>query len=194
MENTYQEFTEKLGKLQRNETQMTERQKVIYADQLKNLKRKIAASASEIAKGFITGGIRILKKDPPETKDECINRIKAIIDQEIEAGAMKKASKVLFTTYDADKFLEALLPIRYRVWYEGYGPYWCKHCYLPDQEEIERKGWGDYWAYNDIIGAWYSKHNVWVYKDGAVTIMLPPTMELIRREYKQEKERIANGG
>ncbi len=193
MENTFQEFTEKLGKLQRNETQMTERQKVIYAAQLKALRSKIAASATGIAKGFILGGIQILKKDPPETKDECINRIKVIVDQEVGAGAMKRASKVLFTTYDADKFLEALLPIRQRVWFEGYGPYWCQHCKPYTGSGMSGKPL-TYW--NDLIGmGWNPEYSVWEKeKEICWTLMLPPTIKLVRREYKQEKERIANGG
>ena len=193
MENTYQEFTEKLGKLQRNETQMTERQRVIYADQLKALKKKVAGLATEIASEFILGSVRLLKSDTEKTKSECIDRVKAAIDREVEAGTMKKASRVLFTTYSIEKFLEALLPIHYRVWYEGYAPYWCQHC-------RPYKGPGmsgrplTYW--NDLIGmGWNSEYSLWEKeKEICWTLMLPPTMELVSREYQQEKERMEQDG
>lgn len=184
----FQELTEKLGKLQRNETQMTERQKIIYAEQLKALKHKIAGLATGIAKDFILGGIRLLKQD----QEEFIAQMKTIIDQEVAAGAMKKASRVLFTTYDPEKFLEALVPFRHRVWYEGYGPYWCKHSRTFSQQEITENGYGEYTAYNEIIKAWYlGKHRTWIFQDGrSFTLMLPPTMELVNQEYQQEKERM----
>ena len=176
MENTYQEFTEKLGKLQRNETQMTERQRVIYADQLKALKKKVAGLATEIASEFILGSVRLLKSDTEKTKSECIDRVKAAIDREVEAGTMKKASRVLFTTYSIEKFLEALLPIHYRVWYEGYAPYWCQHC-------RPYKGTGmsgrplTYW--NDLIGmGWNSEYSLWEKE----------------KENQQEKERMEQDG
>lgn len=193
MENTYQEFIEKLGKLQRNETQMSERQKVIYAAQLKALRSKIAASASEFARSFILGSVRLLKADPPETKDECIGRITAIIDQEVKAGAMKKASRTLFHTYDVEKFLEALLPIRQRVWYEGYAPYWCQHCRPYTGTGMSGKPL-TFW--NDLIGmGWNSEHSIWEKENElSWTLMLPPTMELVRQEYKQEKERMVQDG
>lgn len=190
MENTYQEFTEKLGKLQRNETQMTERQKVIYAAQLKSLKSKIAASGTEIARGFILGSIRILKADPPEKKDECIGRVTAIIDQEVKAGAMKRASNALFHTYDVDKFLEALLPIHNRVWYEGYGPYWCQHCKPYTGTGMSGKPL-TFWS--DLIEmGWNPEYSIWESeKKISWTLMLPPTMELVAKQYQEEKVRLA---
>lgn len=192
MGTTYQEFTEKLGKLQRNETQMSERQRVIYAAQLKALRQTVADLASKMAKDFTISGIRLLTLDAPESR-ECISRVQAIIDQEVKAGAMKKASRVLFTTYDKDKFLEALLPIRHRVWYEGYGPYWCQHCRetSPDEAvELEKNGCEGYTHYSDIIGAWYhGEWKVWIFPDGkSFTAMLPPTMEMVQGEYEKEKQ------
>lgn len=186
MQNTFQEFTEKLGKLQRNESQMTERQKVVYAAQLKSLRSKVAALASEIARGFIIGGIQILKADPPETRDRLTSKVAAIINQEKAAGTIKAASRVLFSAYDTDKFLEALIPLHDRVWFEGYAPYWCQHC--RPYTGIGASGQKlTHW--NDIIGmGWNPERGLWE-KESEIcwTVMLPPTMELAATEYEKER-------
>ena len=184
MEFTYEEFENNLKKLQRNETQMSSAQKIQYARQLKALKNKIAKQATEITREFVCSGIRILKDDPKG--DEAMKAIQGIVEREVEAGVLKEVSRILFKTYDTDKFLNALVPFHEKVWYEGYGPYWAAHCSRTENAEYP------YW--NDIIEMWWwEKGNIWQSGGDEVvfTIMLPPTMELIKERYEEEKKQNA---
>ena len=94
--NIFTEMDEMLGKLRRNEEQMTEAQKKQYAVQLLALKKKISKSATEICRSFLLCGIRILKEDE---NNEAIERINMILAEEIARGALKEASRILFSTY-----------------------------------------------------------------------------------------------
>lgn len=190
MSNIFTEIEEKLGKLRRNEEQMSKEQKKKFEKQLKALKIKIAKDATEICRGFILSGILILKGDG---SDGVIERINMILAEEKAKGAFKEASRILFTTYDVDKFLEALCPVHERVFYEGYAHYWLKHCTVYDDEEVQTKGGGEFSAWNDIIDmGWIAENNIWKKKgEWCVRIMLPPTAELIRREYEDRRKEYA---
>lgn len=191
MANIFTEIEEKLGKLRRNETQMSEAQKKQYAKQLTALKKNISKSATEICKGFLLCGVKVLKEDC-ETSG-VIDRINMILAEETAKGTIKEASRILFSTYDVDKFLEALCPLHDRVFYEGYGPYWVKHCTVYDEEDVQTIGGGEFSAWNDIIDmGWIAEYGIWKKKDELCwTHMLPPTMELIRRRYKEAKKAYA---
>ena len=76
MANIFTEIEEKLGKLRRNEEQMSEEQKKQFEKQLKALKIKIAKDATEICKSFILSGVLILKEDE---SDGVIDRINMIL-------------------------------------------------------------------------------------------------------------------
>ena len=195
MADFYERLTENLGKLQRNESQMTEEQKKQYAAPLKKLKNQICQDATEAMKQFVTMGIRILKED--EDSEEWKNVIRAIekiSDAHAEAGTVKKASKILFETYDLDKFFESLCGFHTDVWYKAYGPYWLKHCKPQDDPE--------YPYHNDIIDMdWWAEHNEWAKTKiengkratdyfGGVTIMIPPTKELLDKAYEEEREQV----
>lgn len=84
-----------------------------------------------------------------------------------------------------DKFLEALVPVHNWVFYEGYGPYWVKHCRSYDGTGNT----GDVLtAWNDIIEmGWDAEHGIWQ-KEMCWTLMMPPTMELIGKEYEEAKK------
>ncbi len=190
MGNIFTEMDEMLGKLRRNEEQMTEAQKKQYAVQLLALKKKIAKSATEICRSFLLCGIRILKEDE---NNEAIERINMILAEEIARGALKEASRILFSTYNVDKFLEALCPVHDRVFYEGYAPYWIEHCDVYNEEGKQTHGGGEFSAWNHIIDmGWIEEYGVWKKKDEMCwMIMLPPTMELIQKEYEEAKKRYA---
>lgn len=190
MANIFTEIEEKLGKLRRNEEQMTEAQKKQYAVQLLALKKKISKSATEICRSFLLCGIRILKEDE---NNEAIERINMILAEEIARGALKEASRILFSTYNVDKFLEALCPVHDRVFYEGYAPYWIEHCDVYNEEGKQTHGGGEFSAWNHIIDmGWIEEYGVWKKKDEMCwMIMLPPTMELIQKEYEEAKKRYA---
>ena len=195
MASQYERLVENLGKLKRNETQMTKEQKEQYKKPLLKLKQEIADDATEVMKSFVTGGMRLAKGD--KDSDEWRNVIKAterLFNEWGEQGKLKEASKILFTTYDLDKFLEALCPIHSTVWHLAYGGYWLKH--------ITETGEQEYPYYNDILDMyWWKEHHEWAATKiengkrvtdyyGGVTIMLPPTKELIDAEYKAEMERL----
>lgn len=188
MENIFTEIEGMLGKLRRNEEQMTEAQKKQYAVQLLALKKKISKSATEICRSFLLCGIRILKGDED---NGVVERINMILAEEIARGALKEASRILFSTYDVDKFLESLCPVHDRVFYEGYAPYWIEHCAVYNEEGKRTLGGGEFSAWNDIIDmGWIEEYNIWKKKDEMCwTIMLPPTMELIQKEYEEVKRR-----
>lgn len=190
MANIFTEIEEKLGKLRRNEEQMSEEQKKKFEKQLKALKIKIAKDATEICKGFILSGILILKEDE---SDKVIDRINMILAEEKAKGTLKEASRILFSTYDVDKFLEALCPVHDRVFYEGYAPYWIDHCAVYNEEGMQTMGEGVFSAWNSIIDmGWIEEHNIWKAKGkDEWRIMLPPTMELIRKEYEERKKEYA---
>ena len=190
MGNIFTEMDEMLGKLRRNEEQMTEAQKKQYAVQLLALKKKISKSATEICRSFLLCGIRILKEDE---NNEAIERINMILAEEIARGALKEASRILFSTYNVDKFLEALCTVHDRVFYEGYAPYWIEHCDVYNEEGKQTHGGGEFSAWNHIIDmGWIEEYGVWKKKDEMCwMIMLPPTMELIQKEYEEAKKRYA---
>lgn len=190
MGNIFTEMDEMLGKLRRNEEQMTEAQKKQYAVQLLALKKKISKSATEICRSFLLCGIRILKEDE---NNEAIERINMILAEEIARGALKEVSRILFSTYNVDKFLEALCPVHDRVFYEGYAPYWIEHCDVYNEEGKQTHGGGEFSAWNHIIDmGWIEEYGVWKKKDEMCwMIMLPPTMELIQKEYEEAKKRYA---
>lgn len=190
MGNIFTEMDEMLGKLRRNEEQMTEAQKKQYAVQLLALKKKISKSATKICRSFLLCGIRILKEDE---NNEAIERINMILAEEIARGALKEASRILFSTYNVDKFLEALCPVHDRVFYEGYAPYWIEHCDVYNEEGKQTHGGGEFSAWNHIIDmGWIEEYGVWKKKDEMCwMIMLPPTMELIQKEYEEAKKRYA---
>ena len=180
----YKELEEALGKLKRNETQMSEEQKRRYA---KQLEAKIRQLASQVMREFLLSGIRIRKDDG----DETAGKIEAVVRD--EQGSMRKAMEILLSTYDMDEFLKALCPIQCRIFHEGYGLYWVSHCKPTGDPEFPYT--------NDLIGMeWWEGHNEWAatkMEDGkrtvdfkrGVTIMLPPTMELIQKDYQEEMQR-----
>ncbi len=190
MSNIFTEIEEKLGKLRRNEEQMSEEQKKQFEKQLKALKIKIAKDATEICKGFILSGILILKEDE---SDGVIDRINMILAEEKAKGVFKEASRILFSTYDVDKFIEALCQVHDRVFYEGYAPYWIGHCAVYNEEGKQTMGGGVFSAWNDIIDmGWIEEHNIWKAKGkDEWRIMLPPTEELIRKEYEDRRKEYA---
>lgn len=197
MADFYQRLTENLGKLQRNESQMTEEQKKQYAAPLKKLKEQIAQDTTEAMKAFVTMGMRLAKDDEgSEDLEQVYKEVDRISQEHTAAGTIKKASRILFTTYNLDKFFESLCMMHYDIWYKAYGPYWLKHC--TKQEDPE------YPYHNDIIDMdWWAEHHEWAKTKiengkrvtdyyGGVTIMIPPTQELLDKEYAAEKERMTS--
>lgn len=177
------EFEENLGKLQRNMAQMSPEQKKQYAKNLQAFKRKICAEASDILSSFCVSGMRFLKTDEGGIDLVCrlLDRIR---EEEVRNHIGKKLGSVLLRTYSLEAFLDAAVPLHNRCWYEAYGVYWVAKCkFIPEEKTY----------YNPIIDMyWHDEHQLWESKDGcSSTIMLPPTEELLKKAYAEEKERYA---
>lgn len=185
MENYYGRMVENLGKLKRNEEQMTPEQREKYKKPLQKLKQAIKDDATEMMLHFLIGGCRILKSDEKGMAD-FIEAAQRILDED-DGKTSKEAGRVLFATYDEEKFLEALIPLHYRIWYEAYGPVWLSHC-IPTADP-------EYPYTNDIIKMeWEAKSSVWINREElSFTTMLPPTKELLEKRY-QEDRTMVNGG
>ena len=154
MEDYYNRLAENLGKLKRNETQMTERQKEQYKKPLLKLKKEIATDATEAMREFITMGMRLGEDADSENWKSVIREVNRLLDEWIDKGCLKEVSKVLFKTYDLDAFLTALCPIHTTVWFKAYGTYWLKH--------IKETGEQEYPYYNDILDMhWWKEANEW---------------------------------
>lgn len=182
MDDYFDRLVENLGKLKRNEEQMTPEQKERYKKPLKKLRQEIAKDATSMMREFLFMGFRLLKGDE-EVNEGFYRRANEILKEDEEAAA-KNASHVLFSTYDVDKFLNSLVPLRNRLAYEAYGPVWLSHC----QPTLDRK----YPFRNDIIGMDYDAEcKVWVDREqNAVMVMYPPTAEMLAEEYEKEKAEI----
>lgn len=177
------EFKENLGKLRRNETQMSPEQKKMYAKNLQAFKKRICKDASDILSSYLTSGMRFIKTD--DGGIDLVGRLlERIRDEEVKNHIGKKLGSVLLRTYSLDAFLESAVPLHNRCWYEAYGVYWVARCKMDPEEKT---------YYNPIIDMyWHEEYGLWVSKDGcSFTIMLPPTEELLKKAYEEEKERYA---
>ncbi len=195
MEDYYKRLTENLGKLKRNEEQMTPEQKVQYKKPLQKLKREIADDATKAMKDFVFMGMRTAKDYKPEEGDQIFEIAERLVKDYEQSGGIKKASKILFKTYDLDQFFLALCDIHSAVFHLAYGKYWIKH--------IKPTGEDEYPYYNDIIDMyWWKEHHEWAVTkiedgkrvtdyQGGVTIMLPPTWEEIKAEHEKELRELA---
>lgn len=181
---SYAETVEKLGKLRRNEENMTPKQKQHFQISLDKLKCEICDSAVEILKQFLMTGFRI-RMDDIEAMD-LRKAATRIYREEKEAGELKRLQGVLLQTYSLDEFLKEACRWHDRMWYEAYAPYWLTH--------ITETGNPEYPYHNDLIDMdWWEECHEWAatkiengkrvtdYQRG-VTVMLPPTKEMIEQD------------
>lgn len=189
------ELVKNIEKLRSNETQMNEKQKKQYAKALAKLRGKIKDDAVKFAIEFVIAGCIFAEdaENDPGDREAAICMMRKIIDD--SRHGIGEAVKGLFENYKFDDMLLRLLPLRSRIWHEAYGPYWLAHC-RPTAEE-------EYTFTNDLIGMeWWESSNEWAatkieagkkvtdYQRG-VTIMLPPTKELLDQAYEDDKKRLA---
>lgn len=168
-----------LEKLRKNVTNMTDQQKEQYKRPLYRLKLEIARDAVTIMRKFVCAGCLIPKKDR-EGYETFVKEAERIMTED-GARAAREAGRILFSTFEITPFLESLIPIRERIYYEAYGPVWLSHCCRT--KDLKRP------YQNDIIRMeWEDELGVWVDKDGAAFILaLPPTKELLDRQCKEHK-------
>lgn len=184
----FPELISVLDRLKRNETMMSEEQKKQYEKPLEALRRRVTSLSLKIGRAYIFSGIQLAKGD-----EHVWERIRAYVPDNEIADAERAALTVLFSSYNINGFLTALLPVKYKAFYLGYGPYWVSHC----KPVTESDGNAAPTYYNDIIDMfWIPKLRMWKRKDKwQITIMLPPTMEMINEAYATElKELEGNDG
>lgn len=188
--NIYSETAEKLGKLRRNEEQMSDGQRLRYASVLKKYRREIIAGAGQILRQFWISGL-LVEKD--SLLDNLCDSALNIINDEFAKGEMKRLVDILFQTYSLNEFLNAACMVRSRILYEAYVEYWLEKCIQkPLPNGIPWAGIpssGSVW-YNRMIDMyWQSEYRVWVSESKtAWRGCLPPTKELCESEYAKERK------
>ena len=177
----YEELLEKLGKLKRNEAQMSQEQRERYAPQLEKMRKRIQSLALTFGRSFLFYGMVFARGDETE-----VTRVRAVLLENEIRDAERDALAVLFSSYDFDEYLRVLLPVQIKLFHLGYGPYWVRHC----REVSDKDSEAEFSHYNDLIDMyWVPAWHEWKRKDKwEVTVMLPPTMEEIREVYEKECE------
>lgn len=178
-----QKMQEKLDKLRRNEAQMTPVQKKQYAKNLQAFKKQICAEADELVKDFLFGSLQVLNGDEAKG-EEIMKKAMQIIHLNSGQKQMDEAVRILFRRYSVFGFLDALCRIHTEIWYKAYGPYWVSKT-RKDADGLLRNTlldeiWGESFYWKDEWREWVSDSG------RSVTIMLPPTAELLEAYYKEE--------
>lgn len=175
MEFSWGDYLGDIKKLRKNKENVPiEILKTKYAEPYNELLEKIRRETEKILFQFLFGGI-LMRKDEPEERDAFFRKAQAIIDEERAAGTFREIARAVFEEYDADKALDiAAEKLHPRIWLEAYPEYWLEYCIIENDRPI----------WNDLIQMrWNSDLQIWESRDGtSVTIMLPPTAELIERE------------
>ena len=181
-----EKFQEKLDKLRRNEEQMTPLQKKQYAKNLQAFKKQISAEAEELLRDFFFGGIIVLKEDE-QAGDEIVQKAKQIVESRWGKDQLKQASRALFRNYSAHDFLEAACRLWTEIEFKAYGPYWVSKTWRDHKKGAYRNPLPD--AIWGVPFYWKDEWHEWVADDlSSVTVMLPPTKELLEESYKKEVE------
>lgn len=138
-------------------------------------------SVNDLVMSFLFTGMPVSSKDADSPAvDAVVDAVRVIFDKHISG------IRVAIQKHEESKDMEALtydlLPVRNKLLYEAYAPYWLTHCRLVKNHHNER--WFTY--YNDLIDMyWAWKRQAWMSKDGCSTVMLPPTRGLITLAYQE---------
>ena len=183
MKCTWQEFTEKLRIYRKNRENVP----------LQELKTKYAKGYNKSDFRFVRNGGRYLKRDHLRRnvyhtvdiaeRKELSDRINQIIDAEGKAGIGKELRRAIFQEYDPEKFLDiAVKRLHFPAWYQVYAPYWVSKCQKEPDGRIRCSLLPEfYWSESCQI--WIrEKNGTWEF-----TSMLPPTMEMVRKEQEEMK-------
>ncbi len=167
----------RLGKLQRNMQQMTPTQLVQYKNQLRKLRKEIIHDAEEAVREFLLSGWYI-----SDSAKQLAEQTEYVCSAPDAKKTIHAAVNVLFSTYDISRFLAELLPLKNRLKYEIYGPYWLQHC-KPTGDPV-------YPYQNELTDMfWIQDLNLWMEQPkGVVAKMLPPTEDMLQKEYEEVKK------
>ena len=135
-----------------------------------------------------------------------VKKITTILLEADNYGFKKQAMEFIFKCWNVDTWLTALVPLHVKIWYEAYG----KEYWLPnisdagyDAEPVryhnhilnmwwhdDWKEWGTLQENDKTINSDEDGEKQQNYKGRTitfpVTIMLPPTVELMDRQYKED--------
>ena len=181
MDFTWEEYQKKLETYRKNrENVPLETLKTKYAKGYNKLKSDLKKMTEEILCSIVTSGMLILKEDcePGKSGMEVIDGINRIIEKEKAAGTMKEIGRAVFRDYDIEKAMEITAErIHQPAWYLAYGPYWVSKC--RSENGITTCSLLPGFIWDDECGLWVQEKNG---NTVSFTIMLPPTMDLIRKE------------
>ena len=103
----YQKTAEKLGKLGRNEAQMSEVQFVQYEEVLKRCRKEILSGVKQIFCTFCTPKLPVLKSDLPSASDEIRESVRKIATDAQTKEEIKRLKSTLFQTYSLECVLDS---------------------------------------------------------------------------------------
>lgn len=189
----YQKTAEKLGKLGRNEAQMSEVQFVQYEEVLKRCRKEILSGVKQIFCTFCTPKLPVLKSDLPSASDEIRESVRKIATDAQTKEEIKRLESTLFQTYSLECVLDTAGSLENRILYEAYAPYWVSKCVKTEAPSgVKRMGvFGEAWYSLILDMYWNEKCRLWVSaKETAWRIDLPPTRELCMAEYKEKKQKV----
>lgn len=181
---TWDEYQKKLETYRKNRQNVPlEELKTKYASGYNKLTADLKKMTEEILTQVCTSGMLIFKQDlePGGSGRKVVNGINWIIEKARQGGTMKEISRAVFQEFDIDKAMEiAAEKIWQPAWYNVYGPYWAAKCRTENGDII-----------CDVLPGfkWDPECGIWIQsrEDGTITFtaMLPPTMELIRKEEQE---------
>lgn len=189
----YQKTAEKLGKLGRNEAQMSEVQFVQYEEVLKRCRKEILSGVKQIFCTFCTPKLPVLKSDLPSASDEIRESVRKIATDAQTKEEIKRLESTLFQTYSLECVLDVASSLENRILYEAYAPYWVSKCTkVKAPLGAERMGvFGEAWYSLILDMYWNEKCCLWMSaKETAWRIALPPTRELCMAEYEEKKQKV----
>lgn len=164
-----QKLEEKLERLKRNESQMTEDQKKAYCQQLREYKKSCLVMARRILMDFLFSDA---KCDPADIQvKDLADRTRAILQDEKESGALREMDRILLRTFSVNEYMKAACRIKDRIWREAYGPYWTGCCSKDDEGRIRNKFIPGY--------EWVEEFGIWMTPDRTgSTAMFNPMMAM----------------
>ena len=189
----YQDIQDMLGKLQRNESQMSPADLKRYEKPLQKLRAEIVKKSVEYIKGFTLMSVKIKEGEDEHIIKELVDNIQIVVDEVAAEGKWKGWEKLLFRSYDLDQLLQAAVFLKNRIDYEAYAPYWVSHCkkrkMQPNEDPFRKKTeeWEAYW--NDIVCMWWDPDGkIWIQPDRICwACYFPPTLEENKEEYEKKK-------
>lgn len=161
---------------------------------------QMRADAEELAMKYVVSGMLrhpLAEEGWTEIGWSTVEKRRDIVISDYKKrGIFDEALKVLIKTKDVGLYLNHLLPVYNTLVYVAYSDFWLSRTTETGEPEFP--------YYNIIIGMrWWEGHGVWAvtkveggkrivdYQKGT-RIALPPTKELIMKEYKEIQERRTN--